>query len=187
MIRPLLISLALAAPAAAQNAFDMAKHFEMFDRYCRPAMQGLEPFKAAVSVPGPLGEPVFSVSPDGFVIDAYTGIEGFLVTAKFHFSDTDILRFCHIQDLTTVGTQLSVTEPAFLANAPKGEGIRMYGGQKLEEIPAVGTLAMAGLGNLKSPRATYNIYGAMDPPEAVITAYMGDNQFTLNAMVRVAR
>lgn len=187
MIRAALISLTLAAPAAAQGTFDVPRHFEMFDRFCRPALQGIEAFKAVVTVPGPTGEQVFSVTPDGYVIDAKTGVEGFLISASFFYGPDSVMRFCQVENLEVMGTQRAVTEPAFLAAAPNGDGIKMFGGPRSEELPGIGSFALAGVGNIKSVRSQYTFFGATEPPGSIMGAYIGDNIFILNATAILKR
>ena len=85
------------------------------------------------------------------------------------------------------GTQRVVTEPAFLAHAPKGPGITMTGGTYTEELPAIGSFALAGVGNIRSERSEYMLFGATEPAGSVMNAYIGDNIFLLNATAWVAR
>lgn len=171
----------------AQQTYDVPKHFEMFDRYCRAALAGIEPFKATVRVPGPTGEQVFGVSPDGHHIVAKTGIDGFLVSASFQYGPGVVVRFCQVENLVVTGTRRDITEPAFLGAVPQGPGITITGGQVVEELPAIGSFALAGQGNIRTLRSQYNIFGATEPPGSFMTAYIGDNIFLLNATAMVGR
>jgi len=184
-----LACLTSAAPVAALAGYDVPKHLAMFDRYCRPALLGLDKFTAIVAAPGPQGERVFSVSPDGHYITAKTGIDGFLVSASFVYGPGRVTRFCQVEFMEGVGSvrPRASTEQSFLALAPKGQDVTITGGPTTEELPAIGSFAAAGVGNIASVRSQYTLFGATEPPGSTMSAYIGDNIFLLNAMVIAAR
>jgi len=185
----MLSYLAGAAPTVALAGYDVPRHLAMFDTYCRPALVGLEKFTEIVTAPGPQGERVFSVSPDGHYISAKTGIDGFLVSASFVYGPGRVTRFCQVEFMESVGTTRprDTTEQAFLALAPKGPNITMTGGPVVEELPAIGSFAAAGVGNIASVRSQYTFFGATEPAGSTMSAYIGDNIFLINAMAIAAR
>ena len=188
-ISAFLIACGAAIPLKAQAAFDVPRHLAMFDRFCRPALHGLEVFKAVVTVPGATGEQVFAVSPDGHFIDAKTGVEDFLISASFAYGPASVTRFCQVEFLGASPTERTraATEPLFLKLAPKGDGVTMTGGPIRQELPAIGSFAIPGLGNITSVRSQYTFFGATKPAGSTMSAYIGDNIFLLNAVAIVAR
>ncbi len=187
MIRATLISLGLlTSPLAAQQSYDFDRHFALFNEFCGAAMKGLEPLKAVTQVPGPSGERVFAVSPDGNLITYQTGRDDFLIIGSFRYQPGFVIRECMVQQIGASVQKLDEIEAEFLARAPSGDGISATGGRVVEDIPPVGAFAVSG-GMITRPRASYVIYGAMEPQGTIMQSHLADGMFTLNAFVLAAR
>ncbi|MBS8226931.1 hypothetical protein [Vannielia litorea] len=175
-----LLLLLAAAPASA--AVDVPRAFELFDAYCRPAMQGIEALRGVATVPGPGGEKVFAETDDGSWVTYATGEGDFLVIGAYRYGAGTEMRECMVQQVGGIAGQEPVepVEAAFLDLVPEGEGITMSGGKVMEEMPPVGHFAMMPKGHLND-RREYTLLGAMDPPEAIMMGSMGPGVFRLNA------
>ncbi|QDC08780.1 hypothetical protein FHY55_05810 [Oceanicola sp. D3] len=185
-MRAVVLLLLTAAPASA--AVDVPRAFELFDAYCRPAMQGIEALREVAKVPGPNGEQVFAQTEDGSWITYHTGEGDFLVTGGYRYGAQSEMRDCMVQQVGGIAGQEPVepVEAEFLDLAPGGEGIAISGGKVLEEMPAVGHFAMIPKGH-RNDRREYVIEGAMEPPEAVMIGSMGPGVFRLNAFAVIPR
>ena len=178
--------LSLALPASAQP-LDVPKSFELFDRFCRPALTGLETLKPILPVPGPFGEKVYAVSPDGNLITVQTGLDDYLVLAEFRYGPGFVMRNCMVQQLIAPTSDLATLEAAFQAQVWRGDGIVMTGGEVVEEIPAIGMMAMTGRGNVTRSRNSYVIVGATEPAGSVVQVMIAQGVFTLTGFVAVPR
>ncbi len=181
-----VICLALSTAAAAQT-MDVPKAFQVFDRFCRPALISLDAFKAVASVPGPAGEKVYAVSPDGHFIAAQTSVDDFIVLAEFRYGAGFVARNCLVQQLTAQPADHAGIEAAFHAARWSGPTVTMTGGEVMEEIPSVGAMRLGGVGNITRPRGGYMIHGATEPAGSIVYATTGENLFTLSGFAQVAR
>ncbi|MBY6151800.1 hypothetical protein KUV47_01135 [Vannielia litorea] len=179
-MRTFALLLLTATPAAAQ--IDVPRAFDLFDAYCRPAMQGEAALREVAKVPGPGGEQVFAATEDGSWVTFATGEGDFLVIGSYRYGEGTEMRECMVQQVGSIAGQEPVdpVEAAFLDLAPNGEGITMSGGKVMEQMPPVGHFAMMPKGHLND-RREYTLLGAMEPPEAMMQGSMGPGVFRLNA------
>lgn len=181
-----VVWLVLATAATAQTV-DVPKTFQLFDRFCRPALIGLDAFKEVASVPGPFGEKVFSVSPDGHFITAQTGVDDFIVLAEYRYGPGFVSRNCMVQQIVAAAVDYPTVDAALQSELWSGEGVTVTGGEVVEEIPAIGAMRMAGTGNITRPRSGYMIYGATEPSGSIVHALTAQGMFTLTGNVLVPR
>ncbi len=174
--------LVLATAATAQ-AIDVPKTFQTFDRFCRPALVGLDGFKAVATVPGPDGEKVFSASPDGHFIAAQTGVDDFIVLAEFRYGPGFVARNCIVQQIVAASVDYPTVDAALRSALWSGENVTITGGGVVEEIPAIGAMRMAGVGNITRPRSGYMICGATEPAGSIVQALTAPGIFTLTGHV----
>ncbi|MEO1779040.1 MAG: hypothetical protein AAFU63_09630 [Pseudomonadota bacterium] len=173
-----LCGLGFGSVVSAQS-LDVPKSFSVFDRFCRPALQGLEQMKAVLTVPGPAGEKVYAVSPDGNYITVQTAQDDFIIVAEFRYGPGFVARNCLVQQLVAQPIAYETVDAAFQAARWTGPDIVMTGGEVLEEVPAVGAMRLGGTGNITRPRAGYLIYGATEPAGSLVQAITGQGVFTL--------
>lgn len=173
----------LLATAATAQAIDVPKTFQVFDRFCRPALIGLDDFKEIAPVPGPFGEKVYSVSPDGHFITAQTGIDDFLVLAEFRYSQGFVARNCMVQQIVAGATNTPNVEAALQSALWSGAGVSVTGGEVVEEIPAIGIMRLAGTGNITRPRSSYLIQGATEPAGSLVQVQTAQGMFMLTGFV----
>ena len=181
-----VLALSLSTVVAAQG-IDVPKTFAAFDRFCRPALQGIEALKDVVSVPGPNGEKVFAVSPDGHAISAQTSVDDVIIVAEFRYGAGFVLRNCLAQQIVATADDYRSIDAAFQAAVWRGPEITMTGGEIVEEVPAVGAMRLAGAGNIARPRGVYMINGATEPDGSLVQAMTAQGVFTLTGFVRAAR
>lgn len=167
------------------GSFDLPRTFSIFNEYCTAAMQGLEVLKPKLPVPGPAGEQVYAVSPDGNLITYQTARDEFLIIGAFRYHPNFVLRECMVQQIVGAMNPGPELVQEFLSLAPKGDGITMTGGRVSEQIPPAGLMALAGM--IVRDRYEYLIYGAMQPQGTMMLAGMADGNFRLNSYVAVPR
>lgn len=173
----------LLATAATAQAIDVPKTFQVFDRFCRPALISLDDFKEVAPVPGPFGEKVYSVSPDGHFITAQTGVDDFIVLAEFRYGPGIVARNCMVQQIVAGAADTPSIDAALQSPLWSGEGVSVTGGEVIEEVPAIGMMRLAGTGNITRPRNSYLIQGATQPAGSLVQVQSAQGMFMLTGFV----
>jgi len=171
-----------------QVAPDVQRAFVVFDRYCVAAMQGLDALRPLVPVPGPLGEQVWSVSPDGHSIDMQTADGDFIVIVTFRYMTAVEQRDCMVQQFNALlpAEQVPVVAEAVLGHLTARAGTSVVGGLHRVE-PVTPGFDVPGTPRVTVEHVNYTVADGRGPGGVILNAWVTENVVNLSSTVHAVR
>ncbi|WP_226779352.1 hypothetical protein [Oceaniglobus trochenteri] len=176
----LLTALALAAPAAAQEASRADAAWDVFLKTCPAALSDPETFAKSLPVPGPVGEKVFFQTDDGRSASIDTLIEGQPVSVSIVAVGTREERTCtlSLNDMTGSAPDMrtALLHEVFLRRTAALPDLDIVGGPMNKDIPVGAPM------NTIFPSDDHHEYwiaGLLPGTDALAMVVLGDGFLTL--------